>query len=305
MNQEHPGIPVLEIGGTHVTAALVDTRSWRIRPGSDSRRTIRARGTAEELLADIADAAASLSVAYAAEWAVAIPGPFDYRRGIGLFEHVAKFDSLRGVDMRESLSRRIHPTPRFIHFLNDAEAYAVGEYAAGAGRGYERLACITLGTGVGSGFLVDGEPVSTGSTVPPDGSVHLLEFRGKPLEQTVSRRAIRAAFAAASGTTVDAGPDVHEIASLARSGDRRAGAVLGAAFRDLGSALAHTITAFGAQAVVIGGSMSESWDLVEPAVRAGLVTADSSLATLPLLPAEHPHDAPVVGAAFWAARHHA
>lgn len=295
-------IPVLEIGGTHVTAALVDSASWRTYPDSESRTSIRAQGTEDKIVEDVARAAQTLPVIVSTEWAVAIPGPFDYSGGIGLFEHVGKFDSLRGVDVRAALSGIIEPTPSYMHFLNDADAYGVGEFAVGAGRGRSRLVCITLWTGVGSAFLVDGEPLNSGPSVPSDGSVHLLEFKGKPLEETISRRAIRASFTTAAGSDAGA-PDVHEIAALARRGDAVASRVLGDAFTSLGAALAEPLATFEADALVIGGSMSRSWDLVEPSVRAGLGGTVAPLAGLPILAAEHPEDAPVVGAAFWAAHH--
>lgn len=294
-------VPVVEIGGTHVTAALVSHGTWRITAGSETRQSVRAHGSAEEILEDIAHAARTLAVPEGSHWAIAIPGPFDYARGVGLYEHVGKFDSLRGIDVRSSLAELISSSPANLHFINDADAYGVGEYAAGAGRGYRRLVCITLGTGVGSAFLLDGEPVNQGPSVPPEGSAHLLNFNGKPLEETVSRRAIRASFAVANGLSGDV-PDVHEIAGLARGGDISAARVLRNAFLGLGSAIGKTLTAFDAEALVLGGSMSRSWDVVAPAIRSGLSISGSRFEGMPILAAEHREHSPIIGAAFWASR---
>jgi glucokinase len=292
-------VPVLEIGGTHVTAALVSTTSWTIVPGTATRTTIRPQGTAADIVHDIARAAATLGLTAPAEWAVAIPGPFDYERGIGLFENVGKFDSLYGVDVRAELTNAITPAPTGLHFLNDADAYGVGEYAHGAGRGARRLVCITLGTGVGSAFVAEGVPVTSGPTVPHDGEIHLIDIDGVPIEGVISQRAIRSAYAQAAGLAPgDTGLDVHEIAELARSGDPQAAGVLDRALTALGGALAPILLAFEADALVMGGSISRSWDLVHPAVRAGLAAAAPALAEFPILPAEHPDDAPVVGAAY-------
>ena len=216
-------IPVLEIGGTHVTAVLVTADPWDLV--HDSLRTVwlNADGPAAELLDDLAAAANGLPVGRRTDWVVAVPGPFDYERGIGLFRDVGKFDSLYGVDVRHGLLMRIRPSPFAVRFLNDADAFGVGEYAAGAARGHDRAVCITLGTGVGSAFLDRGRPVNSGPTVPPDGSIHLVLHEGRPLEETISRRAIRTAYAtAAAGSPDDVAPDVHTIAERSRHGDELA-----------------------------------------------------------------------------------
>jgi glucokinase len=291
-------IPVLEIGGTHVTAVLVTADPWDLV--SDTLRTawLDADGTAAELLDDLAAAANALPVGRRSDWVVAVPGPFDYTRGIGLFRDVGKFDGLHGVDVRRGLMMRIRPSPFAVRFLNDADAFGVGEYAAGAARGHDRAVCITLGTGVGSAFLDRGQPVNSGPTVPPDGSIHLVVHEGRPLEETVSRRAIRTAYAATAGSPGVA-PDVHVIAERSRHGDEAAGAVLAHAFRGLGAALAPLVQRFEASIVVIGGSMAGSWDIVEPAVRLGLTRAASELGRLEVRPAERNQVAALLGAAFW------
>jgi glucokinase len=293
-------IPVLEIGGTHVTAVLVTANPWDLV--HDSLRTTRlnADGTSAELLDDLAAAANSLEVGRRSDWVVAVPGPFDYRRGVGLFRDVGKFDNLYGVDVRRGLMMRIRPRPSDVRFLNDADAFGVGEYAAGAARGHDRAVCITLGTGVGSAFLDQGRPVNSGPTVPPDGSIHLVVYEGRPLEETVSRRAIRAAYAAAAGGSPDeVTPDVHVIAERSRQGDEVARTVLAHAFAGLGAALAPLLQRFEASILVIGGSMAGSWDIVEPAVRLGLSGPASDLGHLEVRRAELNHVAALLGAAFW------
>lgn len=293
--------PVLEIGGTHLTTALIDTRHWVVAPGSVSHRSFDATRSTDALISAMVEATAAVPDGHRRDWVVAIPGPFDYREGIGRFEHVGKFDSLRDVNVGTLLMARILPSPTSIRFLNDADAFGVGEFAIGAARGHRRTVCVTLGTGVGSAFLDEGEPVNSGPLVPPDGSVHLLEYDGRPLEETVSRRAIRAAYAAAAGLAPESVPDVHEIADRSRSGDADAKRVLHDAFASLGFALAPALHRFAATMLVVGGSMSRSWDIVEPALRQGL-NGFPSLGELSVRKAERPDEAALVGAVFWARR---
>lgn len=63
----------------------------------------------------------------------------------------------RTVDFSASLSRRLGGIPVFL--TNDANAAAVGEMTYGAARGMKDFIMITLGTGVGSGIVIDGKLV--------------------------------------------------------------------------------------------------------------------------------------------------
>ncbi|HEY3504497.1 MAG TPA: ROK family protein [Actinocatenispora sp.] len=287
-------VPVLEIGGTHVTAALVRWADGGPVVVDGNRTTLAPDGSADEIVDAVARGAAGLTAPPGAVWGVALPGPFDYATGIALYEGVGKFEALYGTDLRAALSARI-PGVGGLRFVNDAEAFALGEWAYGAGRGQARTVAITLGTGIGSTFLRDGVAVRDGTTVPPEGRADLLTHHGRPLEETVSRRAVMAAYARRTGQD----EDVREIAAAARAGEAAAAETLGSAFEQLGVALAPWLRRFAADVVVVGGSMVGSWDLIEPALHAGL---GPDLAGLPLAAAKRPDDSPLFGAALAARR---
>lgn len=287
-------VPALEIGGTHVAGAMIDLAAPAVVAGTRSRVPLDADGTADSIIGTIVQCAEGVTAGPGAAWGVAIPGPFDYAAGIGSFEGVAKFGALSGVDVGRRLLDGIPAADRVI-FLNDADAFLVGEWAAGAAVGHERVAGITLGTGIGSAFLADGRVVSTGPDVPANGEVHLLSIDDRPLEDTVSRRAIVAAYARlADLNATDKVPDVAEIADRARRGERAAHAAIQGALSALGHALAPWLERFGATALVVGGSMAGSWDLVEPALRTGIP------ANVAVLRARLPDDAGLIGAALHA-----
>lgn len=293
-------VPALEIGGTHVTAALVDPGSGRVQADRRTRRPLDATGSAETILETLVEAARSVAATAPtpALLGVAIPGPFDYARGIGRFRDVAKFESLTGVDVGRALLAGLGGVVSGIAFLNDADAFVLGEWAAGAGAGHDRVAGITLGTGIGSGFVDRGRVVTDDLHVPPEGSVHLLTIEGRPLEDTVSRRAILRS-AAATMDDLDAAADVRELASKARAGDARAQAVFDGAFAALGQALAPWLASFDASVLVVGGSMTGSWDVIEPPLVRGLHAAEPGLGLL-VRPAAQPEDAALIGAAIHA-----
>jgi len=258
-------VAALEVGGTHVTGAVLDldTGEYLREP---NRLHVDSHGTADEILATFVRAGVDLHAEIGLRWGVAMPDPFDYPHGIGRFHDVGKYEALDGVDVRTPLAVSL-PEPASLRFVNDADAFTLGEAHSGAGHAYRRCVGLTLGTGVGSGWVVDGVPLAAGPGVPKDGRAHHLQVDGRPLEDVMSRRAIRRAYAQASG---DQDADVREIAERARSGDPTATAVLSNALSKLGEALGPGLREFGVEIVVVGGSMAGSWDLFEPWLRDGL-----------------------------------
>lgn len=260
--------PVIDVGGTHVTAALVDIARWRTVEGTRCRTPLNSDGSAAAIVRSLATAILPLGDISASVLGVSMPGPFDYGAGIGRFHGVGKFDALNGVDVGSALRSALPVPPASIAFVNDASAFAIGEWVAGAATGAGRAVGITLGTGVGSAFLDHGRAVSAGPSVPPNGHVHMLRIGGRPLEDVVSRRAIVTAYQ--SATACQAGVDVDVIARYAADGDAAARHVLDHAMGALGEALRPWLVRFNADVLVVGGGMAASWDLIEPVLHATL-----------------------------------
>lgn len=292
-------LPVLEIGGTHVTAAVVDTDRWVPVPGTAVRHRLDAGASADDLVQAIVAAAASAAPG-GSRWGVAIPGPFDYERGVGDFAGVGKLEALRGVDLGRRLGAALGCPSDSVAFVNDARAFGVGEWVAGAARGHARAIAVTLGTGVGSAFLVDGVPKDHGPGVAPSGRLDLVQLGGHPLEDTISRRAIRATYAALAGSS-SGRPDVRTIANRARADDPHATRALAEPLHALGTVLAPLGVEFGASVVVVGGSIARAWDVVEHPLRAGMAAAASNWSQhFRLARAEQLEDAALLGAAWHA-----
>lgn len=281
---------MLEVGGTHVAAGIVE-----VNPGSPEvrayvRHPLDAGGPALEVLDSLVAAARSIGPDHDAGWAVAVPGPFDVITGIARYQG-DKFRALHGVDLGARLRERLSAGIGDITFVNDADAFALGEYALGAGVGTSRFCCITLGTGVGSGWVQRGR-LSDGGIL--DGELHLLEHEGHRIEERMSRRAIRAEYALRTRAhhVADRLPDVREIADLARAGDPAALDVLHDAFSFLGRALRAPLARFGAEVLGVGGSIANSWDLFLPSFRNALDL------DIPIRRAQLGDSAPLIGAAI-------
>jgi glucokinase len=171
-----------------------------------------------------------------------------------------------------------------VRFVNDAEAFLLGEWWAGAARGHDRAVGITLGTGLGSAFLEHGRIVRAGAGVPHEGALYRLPFHGAPVEARISRGALLARYGGA-------GIEVAEIALRAREGEPRAREAFDALAHDLAAFLRPWLEAFAPSCLVVGGSIAHSWDLLE----GGLDSLRDAVAAL--APADRIDDAALLGAA--------
>ena len=271
----------MDVGGSHVTAALVEGDRVTARADAD----IDPDGTADAILGAIAGAGRELGAQK--NWTLAFPGPFDYERGVGSFEGVGKFGAIAGLDLTKDLGDRLDAPVRFV---DDADAYIMGEWSAGAARGHDRVIGVTLGTGVGAAFLVDGRPQAGGPGVPAGGNLYPELYLGRPIEDTVSTRALLGSYG-------QEGVSVRELFERARAGEASALSVVTSTMEHLGRFVGPFVAGFSATVFVVGGSISQSWDLIEPALRRGLGDTTVALAHSALLA-----DAPLIGAALAASR---
>jgi glucokinase len=280
-------VGALDIGGTHVTAGRVHIESKAVEAGTRVRVPL-SRATGPALVECIVETAAAVATPEMRRFGVAAPGPFDYAAGISRIAH--KLQGLYGVDLRRKLGSALDLADlRAITFLNDAEAFLLGEWWAGAARGHSRVVGITLGTGLGSAFLEAGRIVRSGTGVPADGALYALPFRSAPVEDTISRRALLARYRASSEDRTD----VEQIATRGRAGERRARLVFQELAADLAEFLGPPLEAFAPTCLVVGGSIARAWDLFEPVLEQRLA------ASRPLVVAQAARidDAPLLGAA--------
>ena len=187
-------VAALDIGGTHVSAGVVDLRARAVDGPSRSRISLLPGGGTSELLDDLVRAAAAVVRPDVRRLGIAAPGPFDYASGVSLIPH--KLGALYGVDLRSELAAALTLPESAVHFLNDAEAFLLGEWWAGAARGHSRAVGITLGTGLGSAFIADSRMVRSGPSVPPGGELYRLKLRGAPVEDAISSRGLLASYGA-------------------------------------------------------------------------------------------------------------
>jgi glucokinase len=304
-HRDSASVLVYDVGGSHISAALCDEHTYALR--GLSRAPLPGDGVGHfssasfcrliHTLGEAAAQAANSPLSSVLGAGLAMPGPFDYEHGISQMRH--KLHALFGVDLRSGLAKRFGWQPSQLRFVNDAAAFLLGEVGAGAAKGYSRAIGITLGTGIGCAFAVDGHIAVPSDKpggdpgVPPGGEIWNLPYNGATVEDFVSTRFLRQQYQTVTGLEAE----VSEVAAIAQCMDNQpcpeldaklaqhgatispsASAPLKAArqtFQDfgrhLGLALNQHAAAFAPDIIVLGGGISRASHLFLPATRKALI----------------------------------
>ena len=143
----------VDIGGSHITAALVSPAQCIVEANSKVRCRVNAKGDTTSILkiwADVLNSFIRTDNKHLLKVGIAMPGPFDYQKGISLIKELNKYDALYGLDVRKALSSATGLDPSNILFRNDAEAFLHGEVIFGKIPADVKVVGVTLGTGLGS-----------------------------------------------------------------------------------------------------------------------------------------------------------
>lgn len=289
----------LDVGGTAIKSAVVLPDGSLL--GAPERHEIDSRAPVDEVLEQFAfalrrllDRAKGFRLLGVG---VAMPGPFDYERGVSLMRGLGKFNAIAGIPLLDELIKRVPELANLPwRWINDASAFALGELRYGAARGAGRAMFLTLGTGCGSAFAVGGQLVTDGPGVPPNGYVYPLEYHDRRIDDLLSQRGVMRLWhdtAAAGGDeaptvatearhagaaahadveeapaeTVTAPDDPEAIAALALAGNARAKTTYRRFGELLATSLAPVFATYRPDLVVLGGQISRSFDLFADAAR--------------------------------------
>ena len=271
----------VDVGGTTIEGAAVglggtlagEVRRLASPDGADAAEVVHRLAGLLTLLRRSAEAGGRRPVAVG----LGMPGPFDYARGVSLMQH--KLAAVRGLDLRTPLEAAVELP---VYFCNDAVAFALGAWWR-EHRDAPRLVGVTVGTGLGSGFIVAGRPVGGEEGAPIGGGVWDFPFRDGILEDEVSRRAVEGSYGRHAGALLE----VKEIATRARAGDAAATLAFTRLGKALGEGLASAAGAFRPSRVVCGGQIATSFDLFGSHAQAAY--ARSAGTEVVFCGAVHPH----------------
>ncbi|MGM9768764.1 MAG: ROK family protein [Candidatus Cryptobacteroides sp.] len=191
---------------------------------------------------------------------VAIPGPFDYLNGIFRMTH--KYASVYGESFR-SLARI--PSCIELRFTHDVNCMLAGEMAFGNGRGFDRVALLSLGTGLGYSMSISGE-ILKNEFGSPLVTIFRYPCRGGILEDYVSKRGFVDLYFNKTGRRLS----VKEIADAAREGDIDALNTFASVAEILGESITPVLEDYSIECLLFGGQISRSFDLMSGTLRQSL-----------------------------------
>lgn len=260
MKNTHIAIGI-DIGGSHISCGAVDMQINHLITGSCFESKVDNKASADEILKSWVGAIKLTMDVVGKEQVTgigfAMPGPFDYAKGIALFERVEKYLNLYGVHVANEIRTRLDlPSDMPVRFINDATAFAIAESWIGVGKDFSHVIALTLGTGFGSAFIADGIPVLEGDTVPEMGCVWHLPFQEGIADDYFSTRWFERSYLNLTGRQVNGVREISELYDY----DEVARNLLTEYGTNMGDFLAPWIRKFGAGEIVIGGNITGAYD---------------------------------------------
>lgn len=309
----------IDLGGTNIVAGVVDGDYNIIAKASTKTNCPRPEKEIAEDMAKMAVQAvenAKLTMDDI-EWiGIGTPGIANSATGI-----VERANNLGFINtplvkyVKEFVGR--NDTPVYIE--NDANAAAYGEYVAGAAKGAKNAVCITLGTGVGAGIVIDGKIYAGSNFAGAEIGHTVIEVGGAPC--TCGRKGCFEAYSSATGLirmtkeSMAENPDsiMNKMAEergkvtartsfdCMRAGDKYAKAVVDKYIKYLAAGITNTINTFQPDILCIGGGVCNEGDPLLLPVKAIVEEEDfanKSEKRTEIVIAKLGNDAGLIGAAF-------
>lgn len=277
-----------DIGGTHITAAVINIENWEIQEDTISRHYVDSGADTKTIFqhwaAGINDSLSKATVPVT-RIGVAMPGPFDYTNGIALMTGQSKYDSLYGIAVTEPLLREIAYPIDDVLYINDAAAFLQGEVFKQGLQNEQRILGITLGTGLGSAVWSIGEKAF-------DADLWDSPYKNSVFEEHLVTRWFTKRFLELTGLQEKGLKEILE-----KHGDRSETHQLLAQYAEhLYDFKRFFSQKYGATKFIVGGNITKAWDKLQ--------TMDGNLhQEFDITIGKYPEFAAIIGAASLFADH--
>lgn len=279
----------VDIGGSHITAGLVNLEEGTLIKESLVRRSIDSAACCNIIINEWAQTINSLIKNHQdyqiKDVCIAMPGPFDYKKGISLMQNQNKYDALYGLNVKELLSEKLNLPVKNIILKNDALCFLLGEIYSGSMMGYNNVIGITLGTGLGSAHFVDGKI--------KDANLWSMTFKETIAEDYISTRWFTKKWKEMTGDNVDG---LKEIISSKNSQKE-----IDLLFEEFSENLAEFLYIFIKKkhpaAVVLGGNIMNAQHLFLAKVQKYLFEKKMGI-SIPINNSKHGEVAALIGSVF-------
>jgi len=259
-------VVAVDIGGTDIKAALVNENLEVI--SSSLRSTPKNDSSASKTIAAINEIVEDLSKGYTVSaLGVCVCGVFDDANGICIWSGNLDW---KNIHLQELLAEKLGIPVVAGHDIRTA---GTAELRSGAALGYSNSIFIAIGTGIAASLVIDGTIRSADGYAGEIGHLNVggdaqcVCGRTGCLEAEASALAISSAYEKASGFS---GVSTEEIATLVREGDPVAQKVWGDAMLALARACETLITTLSPEAIIFGGGLAKSRELLIDPISAEL-----------------------------------
>jgi len=287
----------LDMGGTFLKSAIVNSKG-SILDGSFTKTSSLSNSSKELIMKNILNIlemqikrAKDINVKIEGI-GIGIPGPADYEKGILYIPpQLNKYYSLYGISLKDEILKQIDFTN--IQFELDSFLFLRGENWVGAAKNFNRVIGITLGTGLGSALMVNGEIVVDEKIIPPQGWIGGLKYGKGIVEDIISARWISHQYKKLKNSDINL--EVEEIARLARQGDKISLMIFEELGKNLSMVLKPIVLKFKPECIIFGGQISKSFNLFESSLKKDLNQLPFSIE---IKPAKFIELSPLYGAAY-------
>ena len=254
----------VDIGGTNVRAGAVSNDGGLI--GESFSVSTNATERKELILSRIVDSISriitqnKLSISDIQGIGLGCTGPLDVKKGLIL--ECPNLPTMDYFPLRSEIEKAFN-LPAFMN--NDANAMMLGEATWGAGRGASSILGITLGTGFGCAIILN-QKIWMGATETA-GEIWISPYGDGYIEEVVSGAGVCKLYEKLSGLKASS----KQIAHLANEGDQFAKAVWEEFGKAVAFALSWSINLLDPEIVIIGGSISNAFELFYPSLYESLV----------------------------------
>ena len=254
----------IDIGGSHISSAIIDVQNSDFLPGSCYSTTIDHRQDKQHILQEwakiINKSLNHLQDKPCVGIGFAMPGPFDYPEGVAKFKGNDKYEDLYDVPVRTELQSLINQPDLKLHFFNDASSFGVGAQKWLQSKATKAVG-LTLGTGFGSVFLKNSKPLLEGPDIPLNGSLWSLAFKDSIADDYFGTRWFLKAFKQRSGQ------EVSGVKEMVSSGHSEVQPIFDEFATNLGSFILPYLDEFEAEELLLGGNIAKSHSYFLPQLK--------------------------------------
>jgi len=235
----------IDLGATNIRGAAVSNGLL----SEISSKRINTKGTEQQVLDDVFEITNKLIDSSIKAIGIGVPSVVDVKKGI--VYDVQHIPSWKEVPLKQLMEKK-YKIPVFVN--NDANCFALGEYYFGAGKGVDSFVGLTLGTGLGSGIIINRQ-LYAGNNCGA-GEFGMLDYLNHSFEYYCSGSFFKNVY----------GLNGEDVFNNAKNGEKEALKLYHELGHHLGGAIKAIMYTYDPSLIILGGSVASGFDFFEEAM---------------------------------------